>query len=136
MLREAADLNQQINDFGGTPASIATSKAIFLLSCGKVYAVFGDKAQALASSSEAESLWKKVVGINPQQQVDAEGQIAELCLVRGDLYASSPASRAEARNQYQRAIETLTKLKANNQIVLEGLKQLHEVQQKLQALSG
>lgn len=136
MLREAADLNKQLNDFGGTPASIATNKALFLFSCGKVYAVFGDKNQALASYREAESLWKKVIEIRPQQQLDAEGQIAWLCLVRGDLYASSPAGRAEARNQYQRAIDILTRLKANNQIVLESLKQLHEAQQKLEALAG
>ena len=136
MLREAADLNQQLNDFGGTPASIATNKALFLFSCGKVYVVVGDKNQALASYSEAESLWKKIIEIRPQQQADAEGQIAWLCLVRGDLYASSPAGRAEARNQYQRAIDILTRLKASNQIVLDSLKQLHEAQQKLQALAG
>jgi hypothetical protein len=65
-----------------------------------------------------------------------DATIGRLCLVQANLYASTRDGRAEARNQYQRAIDILSKLKANNQIVLEGLKQLHEAQQKLQALAG
>ena len=41
--------------------------------------------------------------------------IGRLCLVQGNLYASSWDGRAEARIQYQRAIDILSKLKANNQ---------------------
>jgi len=49
---------------------------------------------------------------------------------------SSWDGRAEARIQYQRAIDILSKLKANNQVVWENLKYLREAQQKLQALAG
>jgi tetratricopeptide (TPR) repeat protein len=136
MMRDANVVNNLLNDFGSTPAAIAVRNATFLSSCAEVYTGFGEKNKALASYNEAEGLWKKVIAINPQQQVEAEGQIARLCLVRGDLYASSRDGQAEARNEYQRAIDILSKLKANNQIVLEGLKQFDEAKHKLQVLGS
>src|SRR5438309_5689476 len=95
MLHDATIANNELNEFGSTPASTAVRNANFLSSCAEVYLVFGDKNKALASYREAESLWKTVVGIKPQQQVEADGQIARLCLVRGDLYASSRDGWAE-----------------------------------------
>ena len=136
MLRDAAAVNKQINDFGGTAPSIATRNAKFLSSTGEVYAVFGQRDKALASYREAQSLWKKVAEIEPQRQVEADVSIGRLCLVQANLYASSRDGRAEARIQYQRAIDILSKLKANNQVVWENLKYLREAQQKLQALAG
>ena len=110
--------------------------AKFLSSTGEVYAVFGQRDKALASYREAQSLWKKVAEIEPQRQVEADVSIGRLCLVQGNLYASSRDGRAEARMQYQRAIDILSKLKANNQVVWENLKYVREAQQKLQALAG
>ena len=136
MIRDAGVVNDQLNDFGGTAASIATRDAKFLSSTGEVYAVFGQRDKALASYREAESLWKKVAGIEPQQQVEANAQIARLYLLRGNLYASSPEEQTEARNQYQETIKILAKLKGSNEIGLGGLKDLREAQQKLQAKPG
>ncbi len=136
MMRDANAVNNELNDFGGTAASIATRDAKFLSSTGEVYAVFGQRDKALASYREAESLWKKVAGIEPQQQVNANAQIARLYLLRGNLYAASPQGQTEARHQYQETVEILSKLKASNEIALGGLKDLREAQQKLQALAG
>jgi serine/threonine protein kinase len=136
MMRDANAVNNELNDFGGTAASIATRDAKFLSSTGDVYTVFGQRDKALASYREAESLWKKVAGIEPQEQVDANAQIARLCLLRGNLYAASPQGQTEARHQYQETVEILSKLKASNEIALGGLKDLREAQQKLQALAG
>jgi hypothetical protein len=136
MMRDAAAVNDQMNDFGGTAASIATRDAKFLSSTGDVYAVFGQRDKALASYREAESLWKKVAAIEPQQQVNADAQIARLCLLQGNVYAATPRGQPEARNQYQEYVEILSKLKATNEIALRGLKDLREAQQKLQALAS
>ena len=136
MLRDAAVVNKQINDFGQTAAAAAVRNANFLSSCAEVYLVFGDRNKALASYREAESLWKKVAEIEPQRQVEADTSIGRLCLVQANLYASSPDGRAEARIQYQRAIDILSELNPNNQVIWENLKYLREAQQKLQALAG
>ena len=133
MLHDATITNNELNDFGSTPASAAVRNAYFLSSCAEVYLVFGDKNKALASYREAESLWKKVAEIEPQRQVEADTSIGRLCLVQANIYASSPDGRAEARLQYQRAIDILSKLNPNNQVVWENLKYLREAQQKLRA---
>jgi serine/threonine protein kinase len=136
MMHDAAAVNTQLNDFGGTPASIAARDAKFLTSAGDVYAIFGQRDKALASYREAESLWKKVAAIEPQQQVNTDAQVAKLCLLQGNLYAAIPREQPEARHQYQQTVELLSKLKAENEIALGGLKDLREAQQKLQALAS
>ncbi|HBB97510.1 MAG TPA: hypothetical protein DC054_19180 [Blastocatellia bacterium] len=136
MMHDAATVNNQINDFGGSALSIASRNAKFLSSTGDVYAVFGQRDKALASYREAERLWKKVAASEPQQQVNSEAQIARLCLLQGNLYAAIPRGQPEARNQYQETVEILSKLKAANEIALGGLKDLREAQQKLQALAS
>ncbi|MFN2576448.1 MAG: protein kinase [Pyrinomonadaceae bacterium] len=136
MLHDAIALNNQINDFGQTAAALATHRAIFLRSCGEVYEVFGRSDEALARYGQAEKLWREVAATEPQQQVEVDGQVARLCLIRGNLYAASPQEQTEARHQYQETVEILSKLKASNEISLDGLKDLREAQQKLQALAG
>ena len=136
MMRDATAVNHELNDFGSTPAATATRNANFLSWCAEVYLVFGDKNKALASYREAESLWKKVAEIEPQREVEADTSIGKLCLVQANLYASSPDGRAEARKQYQRAIDIFSQLRANEQVVWENLKYVREAQQKLQALAG
>jgi tetratricopeptide (TPR) repeat protein len=136
MMRDAAAVKDQLNALGGSEASIATRNGKFLSSTGDVYAAFGQRDKALASYREAESLWKKVAAIEPQQQVDADAAIARLYLLRGDVYAASPQGQTEARHQYQETVNILSKLKASNEIGLGGLKDLREAQQKLQAMAG
>ena len=136
MMRDANAVKNELNDFGGTEASIATRSAKFLSSTGDVYAAFGQRDKALASYREAESLWKKVAAIEPQKQVDADAAIARICLLQGNVYAASPQGQTEARHQYQQTVEILSKLKASNEIGLGGLKDLREAQQRLQALSS
>jgi serine/threonine protein kinase len=136
MMRDAAAVKDQVNALAGTEAAIATRNAKFLSSTGDVYAVLGQRDKALASYREAESLWKKVAAIEPQQQVDADAQIAKLCLLQGNVYAATPLGQLKARNQYQQTVEILSKLKASNEIGLGGLKDLREAQQKLQALTS
>ncbi|HMH42252.1 MAG TPA: hypothetical protein VK557_02105, partial [Pyrinomonadaceae bacterium] len=129
-------VNDELNGFGGTEASIATRNAKFLSSTGDVYAAFGQRDKALASYREAASLWKKVAAIEPQEQINADAQIARLCLLQGNVYATIPRGQPQARNQYQQTVEILSKLKASNEIGLGGLKDLREAQQKLQALAS
>lgn len=136
MMRDANAVKNELNGFGGTEASNTNRDAKFLSSTGDVYAVFGQRDKALASYREAESLWKKVARIEPQQQGTVNAQIARLYLLRGDLYAASPRGQTEARHQYQETINILSKLQASNEMGLGGLKDLREAQQKLQALSS
>ena len=136
MMRDANAVEIELNGFGGTDASNANRDAKFLSSTGDVYAVFGQKDKALASYREAESLWKKVARIEPQQQGTVNALIARLYLLRGDLYAASPQGRTEARHQYQETVNILSKLQASNEMGLGGLKDLREAQQKLQALAS
>jgi tetratricopeptide (TPR) repeat protein len=134
MLREAGEVNAQINGFGGTETSNAVTEARFLGLSAEVYEVFGQTDKALAAYAEAEALWKKVVEVQPQQQTEASLQIARLCLGRGDLYAGLRVRTGEARSEYERVVEILSKLKASNQISLGGLNELNQAKQKLQAL--
>jgi len=136
MLREAAAVKDQINGFGETPASSANKSARFLMSTGEVYAVLGMTEKALASYREAEDLWKKIQQIEPQQQVEAEAALARLYIIRGDLYAGAQEGKPKARLEYEEAVDKLSKLKADNQIALGGLKDLREAQQKLRGLTS
>jgi serine/threonine protein kinase len=136
MMRDAATVKDQVNALSGSEAEIANRNARFLSSTGDVYAVFGQRDKALASYREAESLWKKVVRIEPQQQGTANALIAKLYLLRGDVYAASPQGQTEARHQYQETINILSKLKASNEMGLGGLKDMREAQQKLRALAS
>jgi tetratricopeptide (TPR) repeat protein len=133
MLRDAAALNSKLSEFGSTEAATATRNARFFLESGKVYATLGLNEKALDSYRQADDLWKKVVGLHPQQQADADSQIGRLHLLRGDLYAASRDGRETARHEYQTAVDMLSKLKANNEIGLGGLKELREAEQKLRA---
>jgi len=136
MLREAIALKDRQSHLGETAATAADRKASFLRDSGKVYAVCGQKDVALASYREAESLWKRMEETEPLHRVRALVNLGGLCLIRGNLYAAIRADWPEARNQYKKAIETFTKLKAENQIGLPELRELVEAQQKLQALSN
>jgi len=131
MLREAAVVEDEINGFGETPAAATTRNARFLTSTGEVYAVFGMTSKALASYSEAERLCKKIEADEPLQLTEAESLLSRLYIIRGDLYAGSREGKPKALIEYQKAVDTLSKLKAENQITLGGLKDLHEAQQKL-----
>jgi serine/threonine protein kinase len=133
MLRDAAALNSQLSEFGSTEAATATRNARFFLESGKVYAAVGLKEKALDSYRQAEDLWKKIPGLKPQEQNEADSQIGRLHLLRGDVYAASRDGRATANHEYQAAVDMLSKLKAENEIALGGLRELHEAQQKLQA---
>jgi serine/threonine protein kinase/tetratricopeptide (TPR) repeat protein len=136
MLREAATVKDQINGFGETAASSANKNARFLMSTGQVYAVFGMADKALAAYREAEDLWEKIKRIEPQQQVEADAALARLYIIRGDLYAGGQAGKPKARIEYQAAVDKLSQLKANDQIALGGLKDLHEAQEKLRGLAS
>ena len=131
MLRDAAIVEDEINGFGETAAATTTRNARFLTSTGEVYAVFGMTSKALASYSEAERLWKKIEADEPLQLTEAESLLSRLYIIRGDLYAGSREGKPKALIEYQKAVDTLSKLKAENQITLGGLKDLHEAQQKL-----
>jgi tetratricopeptide (TPR) repeat protein len=133
MLRDAAVVNDEINGFGATAAASANRDARFLTSTGQVYAVFRMTDKALSSYRQAEELWKRVKEIEPTQQTEADGALALLHIIRGDLYAGVPEGKPKARIEYQAAIDKLSKLKADNQIGLGGLKDLREAQQKLRA---
>ncbi len=61
---------------------------------------------------------------------------AALCIDRDDIYAANRTRRQEARNQYQKAVEILSELKAENKIGLEDLNNLRQIQEKLQALEN
>jgi len=131
MLRDAAIVEDEINGFGETAAATTNRDARFLTSTGEVYAVFGMTSKALASYSEAERLWKKIEADEPLQLTEAESLLSRLYIIRGDLYAGSREGKPKALIEYQKAVDTLSKLKAENQITLGGLKDLHEAQQKL-----
>jgi hypothetical protein len=88
-------------------------------------------SKALASYSEAERLCKKIEADEPLQLTEAESLLSRLYIIRGDLYAGSREGKPKALIEYQKAVDTLSKLKAENQITLGGLKDLHEAQQKL-----
>ena len=98
-----------------------------------MYEVFGETDKAFAAYAEAESLWKKVVEVQPQQQTEASLQIARLCLNRADLYAGLRARTVQAGREYERVVDILSKLKALNQITLGGLNDLNQAKRKLQA---
>jgi len=131
MLRDAAVVEDEINGFGETAASATTRNARFLTSTGEVYAVFGMTSKALASYNEAERLWQKIEATEPLQLTEAESLLSRLYIIRGDLYAGSREGKPKALIEYQKAIDTLSKLKAEDQITLVGLKDLREAQQKL-----
>jgi len=131
MLRDAAVVEDEINGFGETAAAATTRNARFLTSTGEVYAVFGMTSKALASYNEAERLWQKIEATEPLQLTEAESLLSRLYIIRGDLYADSREGKPKALIEYQKAIDTLFKLKAENQITLDGLKDLREAQQKL-----
>lgn len=63
-------------------------------------------------------------------------ELARLSIIRGDVYAANRAQTQEARNQYQKAVEFLSKLKAENKIGLEDLNNLRQTQEKLQVLEN
>ena len=134
MLRDAGEVNAQIIGFGGTETTNAVTNARFLGLSAEVYEVFGETEKALAAYAEAEALWKKVVEAQPQQQTEASLQIARLCLGRADLYAGLRVRTGEARSEYERVVDILSKLKASNQISLGGLNELNQAKQKLQTL--
>jgi len=133
MLRDAAALNSQLSEFGSTEAATATRNARFSLASGQVYTALGLKENALDSYRQAEGLWKKIAGLQPQEQAEADSQIGRLHLLRGDVYAASRDGRETAQHEYQAAVDMLSKLKANNQIALGGLRELREAEQKLRA---
>ncbi|HEX3084269.1 MAG TPA: hypothetical protein VHP99_07105, partial [Pyrinomonadaceae bacterium] len=136
LMRDATALNSQLGEFGSTEAATATRNALFFRSSGEVYAALGLKEKALDSYRQAQDLWKKIAGLEPQDQAAADGQIARLHLLRGDLYAASRADRETAQHEYQAGVDILSKLKAENHIVLDDLRQLYQAQQKLRASAG
>ena len=74
--------------------------------------------------------------MGPQPQAEADSILARIYILRGDLYATSPGGKPVAQPQYQAAIDLLSRLKADNQISLGGMKDLREAQQKFQVLAG
>ena len=54
---------------------------------------------------------------------------------KGDIYAANPAQRREARKEYQRTVEILRELNAQNQIPYWEKKNLAKAQQKLYELN-
>jgi tetratricopeptide (TPR) repeat protein len=133
MLRDAAALNSQLSEFGSTEAATASRNAWFFRASGEVYAALGLKDKALDSYRQAQDLWKKIAGLEPQEQSEADSQIGRLHLLRGDVYAASRDGRETAQQEYQAGVDMLSKLKADNQIGLPDLRELYEAQQKLRA---
>ena len=134
LLREALVIYTRLNNFNRTSAPSLERQAAFLRWTGEVYAVGGRANEALATYREADTLWRQVAKLDATLDATVKAHLATLCILRGEIYAANRAQPQAARAQYEKAIQTLSQLKAEKQISLDGLKDLSRARERLLAL--